>query len=79
MTERELVDAILEHGAHDAAELACDRIRARILELEPLLAFGGPLGAVYAAEIMGLRYALDLIEDGPCPEALAALQAESQD
>lgn len=75
MTERELVDAILEHGATNAADLACDRLRARILELEPLLAFGGPLGAVYAAEIMGLRYALDLLEDGPDPAAVAALRA----
>jgi hypothetical protein len=61
VTERELVDAILVH--EDAATLAVARIRARIAELEPLLAFGGGLGAVYAAEIAGLRYALGLLEE----------------
>lgn len=59
MTQDELVDRILEH----AAPAAVARIRARVAELEPLLAFGGGLGAVYAAEIAGLRYALGLLQE----------------
>lgn len=61
MSEDQLVDAILAHQP-PAAELAVARIRARIAELEPLLAFGGGLGAVYAAELHGLRYALELLQ-----------------
>lgn len=62
--EAQLVEAILAHQAPDtlSAELAVARIRARIAELEPLLAFGGGLGAVYAAEIAGLRFALELLD-----------------
>lgn len=65
MTEDELVAAILEHGQDDPARAAVVRIIARIGELRPLLAFGGPLGAVYAAEISGLEYALRLLEEAP--------------
>lgn len=60
MSEDQLVDAILAHQPL-AAELAVERIRARIAELQPLQAFGGSLGAVYAAECQGLRYALELL------------------
>jgi hypothetical protein len=45
----------------DRAWLAVSRIHARIRELEPLMAFGGSLGAVYAAEVSGLRFALELL------------------
>lgn len=62
MSEDQLVDAILAHADEDASALAVSRIRARIAELEPLLAFGGSLGAVYAAECAGLRFALELLE-----------------
>jgi hypothetical protein len=61
VSEDQLVDAILAHQADVAAEHAVRRIHARIGELEPLLAFGGSLGAVYAAEIQGLRFALELL------------------
>jgi hypothetical protein len=64
MTDRELADAILFH-ATPAALPAVRRLRARIAELQPLQAFGGGLGAVYAAEIAGLRYALELLEEDP--------------
>lgn len=63
MTHEELADRILEHTADRAAELASRRIAARIAELQPLVAFSGSLGAVYAAEIVGLQYALELLED----------------
>lgn len=62
-TEEDLVDAILAHQADEAAEYAVRRIHARIGELQPLLGFGGSLGAVYAAEIQGLRFALELLEN----------------
>lgn len=64
VTEEELVDSILFH-ATPAALPAVRRIRARIAELVPLQAFGGGLGAVYAAEVAGLRYALELLEEDP--------------
>jgi len=64
VTENQLAAAILEHAV-PPAELAVRRIRARMAELEPLQAFGGALGAVYAAELHGLAYALDLLEDLP--------------
>ena len=63
MTERELADEILRHMPKRAAELASARIQARIDELQPLVAFSGALGAVYAAEIVGLHYALELLQD----------------
>lgn len=65
--ERELVRAILAHQEEPEedhrAELAALRIRARIAELKPLVAFGGALGAVYAAEVLGLEYGLRLLEE----------------
>lgn len=60
--ERELVEAILAHAEDQRAANVVRRITARIAELEPLQAFGGSLGAVYAAEAAGLRYALELLE-----------------
>lgn len=67
MSEDQLVEAILSYqldpDEDDRAELALRRIRARIEELRPLVAFGGGLGAVYAAEIQGLTHAIALLED----------------
>lgn len=63
MTDQQLADEILRHLPRRAAELASARIAARIAELQPLVAFSGALGAVYAAEIVGLQYALELLQD----------------
>jgi hypothetical protein len=60
--EAQLVEAILAHAEDQRAANVVRRIHARITELEPLQAFGGSLGAVYAAEAAGLRYALELLE-----------------
>jgi hypothetical protein len=61
--EDALADAILELGRDTAAAAAITRLQARAAELEPLLAFGGMLGAVYAAELAGLRYALEVLQE----------------
>lgn len=61
--ERALAQAVLDVGRDQAAAAAITRLQARCAELEPLLAFGGTLGAVYAAELAGLRFALNVLAE----------------